>query len=290
MKNSSKWIIVIGLIFFLIVVAIEIESFIWLVFMLMFAILYGLGLFFTGKDLKKNEEIMKKEKEEKLHRYNSLKEKYTITKEYIDNNSTNAILLNDENNIMVLIYNDMKDLKTFNYSDILQVEVIKDGETISKTNRKSQFGGAIVGGILAGEVGALIGGLSGETNVEEKVNSIDLKILVNDTNKPTYSINFFRAPFNKSTKKIEPADIKSSTEYQAGAKEIEQWYSIITVIIKRTEKENHNINTSKQTENTDVNKPSSLRIEDLNKLADLYKQGLLSRDEFEFEKKKILDK
>lgn len=62
MKNSSKWIIVIGLIFFLIVVAIEIESFIWLVFMLMFAILYGLGLFFTGKDLKKNEEIMKKKK------------------------------------------------------------------------------------------------------------------------------------------------------------------------------------------------------------------------------------
>ncbi|MFJ7982229.1 hypothetical protein ACIQ1D_18380 [Lysinibacillus xylanilyticus] len=42
--------------------------------------------------------------------------------------------------------------KKYTYEDILEVEVLVDGETITKTSRGSQLGGALLGGVLAGGV------------------------------------------------------------------------------------------------------------------------------------------
>ena len=58
-------------------------------------------------------------------------------------------------------YNEEK-LRSYSLKDLLQVEIIEDNVTITKTSRTSQVGGAIVGGMLAGGVGAVIGGLSGK--------------------------------------------------------------------------------------------------------------------------------
>lgn len=44
------------------------------------------------------------------------------------------------------------------HRDILSVEVFEDGASVTKTSRSSQLGGALVGGLVLGGVGAIIGG------------------------------------------------------------------------------------------------------------------------------------
>src|SRR6266849_1531234 len=80
------------------------------------------------------------------------------------------------------------------YERILSVEITRDGRSITKTNRSSQLGGAIVGGLLAGGVGAIIGGLSGETEHFESVCSLDLRIVNDDIKDPSLTLSFFSSP------------------------------------------------------------------------------------------------
>ena len=57
----------------------------------------------------------------------------------------------------------------YDYKDIIESEVIIDGKSVTKTSRASQFVGTAIGGVLAGGVGVIIGGLSGSTSTKEKV-------------------------------------------------------------------------------------------------------------------------
>lgn len=77
------------------------------------------------------------------------------------------------------------------FSEIVSVDVITDGVTISSTNRGSQLLGAAVGGLAFGGVGAIIGGLSGSSKTSEKVKKLALRVCVDDFEKPIYGITFF---------------------------------------------------------------------------------------------------
>jgi len=117
----------------------------------------------------------------------------------VDENSRKVCFLDSDSDMdfnSVFIYygaetdNIQYSARTFSYKDILESEVIIDGETVTKTSRTSQVGGAILGGIFAGGVGAVIGGLSGKTASKEKVKTIQLKIIVNDIKNPLQIIPF----------------------------------------------------------------------------------------------------
>ena len=79
--------------------------------------------------------------------------------------------------------------KVLNYKDILEVEVVEDGDSITKTSRMSQAGRMLIGGVVLGGVGAVVGGLSGSTKTINKVSTIDIKILINDTKNPLLVFN-----------------------------------------------------------------------------------------------------
>jgi hypothetical protein len=53
--------------------------------------------------------------------------------------------------------------KQFNFEQILQVDLLRDNNVITSTNRGSQFAGAVIGGIAFGPLGALAGALSSKT-------------------------------------------------------------------------------------------------------------------------------
>lgn len=61
-------------------------------------------------------------------------------------------------------------------ADILDVQVVEDGTTVSVTKRKGVIGRAIVGGVAFGGVGAIVGGLSAgsETTSRNMVSKIDV--------------------------------------------------------------------------------------------------------------------
>ncbi|WP_339695811.1 hypothetical protein [Celeribacter baekdonensis] len=61
-------------------------------------------------------------------------------------------------------------------ADILDVQVVEDGTTVSVTKRKGVIGRAIVGGVALGGVGAIVGGLSAgsETTSRNVVSKIDV--------------------------------------------------------------------------------------------------------------------
>lgn len=158
-------------------------------------------------------------------------------------------------------------LKNYTYEDILEVEVLVDGETITKTSRGSQLGGALLGGVLAGGVGAVIGGLSGSTTSQEKVGSIQLKITVNDIKNPVILLKIF----NTST----PWD-KNDEELKQYSETAMEWQGLFSVIIKNGDKK---VEAKAETENTS---------DEIRKLHELLKDGILTEEEFNNQKHKLL--
>jgi hypothetical protein len=134
------------------------------------------------------------------------------------------------------------ELLIFPVTEILSLEVIEDGQTVShstttgggeiKTSSGSMLGRAVVGGVLLGGVGAIIGGSTARktttseavthTNTVENVNEIKLKMLVNNTTKPLISIPFLSSP-----------TVKGSTAYMEACQKIEHCEALIKVLMMR---------------------------------------------------------
>lgn len=84
--------------------------------------------------------------------------------------------------------------KKYAWSSIASVDVIRDGTSITSTNRGSQLVGAAVGEVLLGPLGLLIGGVTGSKRTVQKVSQIALKIIVDDRVTPIYTVEFLRIP------------------------------------------------------------------------------------------------
>ena len=76
--------------------------------------------------------------------------------------------------------------KIINYSDILDFELIEDGETVVT---KGGLGKAIVGGMLFGGVGAIVGSNTSKRKSKTSISVLKIKIAVRDMNNPNSYIN-----------------------------------------------------------------------------------------------------
>lgn len=110
----------------------------------------------------------------------------------------------------------------YDYSKILQCEVVIDGETILKQSTTGTIGRSVLGGILSGGVGAIIGGTTGAKTQKENISSIDLKVIIIDTVNPIFRINFL----NLKTK-------KGSMIYKMTYPNVEKWHGIISGLIRQ---------------------------------------------------------
>jgi hypothetical protein len=117
--------------------------------------------------------------------------------------------------------------RVIGYKDIVSAELFEDGTTVTKTMRSSQVGGAVVGGLLFGGLGALVGGLTGKTETSGKVKRIDLRLIVNSTNEPLHDVAFMNVEGKKD-------GIIYTQAIQAGRR----WYAIAEILIKRADSEN----------------------------------------------------
>ena len=234
-----------------------------LVSLILLIILGSYLVVFNRKKYKINLSLLKKE-------LNNFDELYQVKCSY-NKNSIRAVTLNESLKKLAFITED--NFKLFNYKDILSCEITEDNNSIIKTSRSSQFGGALLGGVLLGGVGTIIGGLSGKKYNIKKVKNINLSITVNDIKNPIYEICFL----NKESD-------TTSIIYKESMKEAKKWHSIIKIIIKKVDEED------KKNEQSNTLDNSISISEELRKLKLLLEDGLLTDDEFNTQKNKLLNK
>lgn len=112
-------------------------------------------------------------------------------------------------------------------TDIISSEVSVSGVSITKTQRGSQLGSAIAGGVLFGGAGAVVGGLSGATVTTEKTDDVRLTITVDDTTHPVFTMRFLTMEVKKP-----------GYFYDEALKQATHWHAICDIVIKRNSDNN----------------------------------------------------
>lgn len=145
--------------------------------------------------------------------------------------------------------------KIYKYSDILDFELLEDNNTI-ETN--AGIGKAVAGGLLFGGVGAIVGGSTAKRKSKKVVNSIRIKITLNNTQNPVIYIDLL-----KDQLKTDSLEFKNITEIA------QKLISVLNIIKNISQKENDS-------------------FEEIIKYKELLDNGVISQEEFETKKKELL--
>lgn len=157
-------------------------------------------------------------------------------------------------------------------SELLSVELFEDGNSVTRTLRVSQISGAIAGEALFGNVGAIIGGLSGKTETSGTITRIDLRLVVNDTATPLHDVAFMNTEARKD-----------GIVYRQAAGQARHWNGILEVLVKRAD------DAIRSSQPTPAHAPHMPSVADeLGKLAGLRTAGVLTDEEFARQKEKLL--
>jgi hypothetical protein len=178
----------------------------------------------------------------------------------------NGILcIDSQKKKLILIKSEITIKKTYiiDFDDIISCELIKDGQVVAKKSTIRTVGGALIGGALAGGAGAIIGGLSGSSKSSVKADKIDLKIVVRNLSTPSHLFTIFDKTSNHSS------------VYNELSRKAEKWKDSISIIIDQVDKSNAQQNNS--------------IADELTKLHELKEKGILSEEEFNAQKSKILN-
>lgn len=206
----------------------------------------------TVSDIKAAMNI-KKENDEELNLFNATK-KIGVFIEF------------DENRMKWLVPDGFlgkkKNCKIYNYSDIVDFELLEDGESITKGG----LGRAVAGGVLFGGVGAIVGGVTGGKKSKSVCNSLKIKITVNDIKNPVVYINF-----------LSTATKKDSFTYKNAYKLAHECISVLQLIC----------NDQKPSEE-DISVSLISGADEILKYKNLLDNGIITQEEFDAKKKQLL--
>lgn len=123
---------------------------------------------------------------------NVLLESFTPQKSYGD------IEFNDDKKLFVINrtvgWSKMRNI--YNYNQILDCELIEDGNTITKGGHSITKG--VIGGVMFGGVGAIVGGLTGKKKTTNTCTNLQVKITLRDSNVPVEYVDFICAETKKN--------------------------------------------------------------------------------------------
>lgn len=224
----------------------------------------------------KSDELLNKQKLEKDYLDYLLHIDFLMTQYVILNNDKNGLAVDENSKEICLFENNDNDIssRVLSYKDLLSVELVEDGETITSTARTSQIGGALIGGIALGGIGAVIGGLSGKTKTSGTVRKITLRLVVNNTKNPLHEISFLN---------LETGIKKTDSRYKDAMQKASHWNGLIEVLIKRADTED-----KENAVNNVIQVSQSSIADEIKKLAELRDAGILNDAEFQQQKEKLL--
>ena len=181
----------------------------------------------TLENASRNKEMIQKIK-------NDTNDLFEPTKSYISKNQKSGVEIDEKQKLVRLYYtNDSNNIeyKIYSFKDIIESEIKIDNNSVLKTGRGSQLAGVAIGGVLAGGIGAIIGGLSGTKKKIEYIKNIDLCIKVSDFEKPLYKINFL-SNINEVGIENKQGYKKDDKEVKKALEDIEYWHTVLNLILK----------------------------------------------------------
>ena len=135
-----------------------------------------------------------------------------------------ALAIDEQNEKVCIITEVSSDEKyeVLDFDDIVGVEIIEDGNSISKTSSTSAIGKAAVGGALLGPAGMVVGGLMGKKINESTISKLVLRLTVNSISQPTKDFTFLNTEVKRG-----------SLTHQQCEKSSSIWKGRFDVIIKK---------------------------------------------------------
>lgn len=167
------------------------------------------------------------------------------------------------------------------FEDIISVEIIEDNSTLASKSTMRTIGGAVVGGALAGGAGAVVGGLSGDTNIKKKVSLLQVKMRLRDIDNPTLTINCYDCKTMTSGQEAKTDSLLWGI-YKQGLEHARQITDLVSVIIDDVDR------SEKQSLSSPANNNTGSVAEEIAKLANLRDKGILTNEEFNAQKARIL--
>lgn len=174
----------------------------------------------------------KHDKEITINQAEKIFNQHGIRKYHIGEDNLSCVGIDESQNIIILLTRmELKDnfnINLLSFQHIIEVKLIEDDLTLTSVSRASQIGGAIAGGLLAGGIGAIVGGSGGTQYSEKEVRKIDLEIIIDSLDNPIQKVSFMNEDL--FIKKYEK-------KYKEKFEEANYWYRLFSVILKRNEKE-----------------------------------------------------
>lgn len=249
----------------------------WLIF---FGVILFIFLIYKAAEWENNK--IKKRSDAMQQKISGI-ENFTISRKVDGFGGFYIFAIDEVNEKIALVTESVNHIVSF--SDIIGVELIEDGNTVSKKSTTRTIGGAIVGGVLAGGVGTIVGGLSGNSTQKSKISSLSVKILLRSLDKPSLLITCFdsRTMTIEHKASIETDGKSESYIYKIGKKNADDIKDLVSVIIDR-------IDTKIGTLPVEIAPKHSNSIADeILKLNELKEKGILTEEEFTLQKNKILN-
>ncbi|PKG28773.1 SHOCT domain-containing protein [Cytobacillus horneckiae] len=199
------------------------------------------------------------ELEERVNAYREVvdkTEKFVITKQI-----GNFVAFDENQQKWALLSSFKGEIKqTYNYSDVINFELLEDGNSVASGG----LGRALVGGVLFGGVGAIVGGVTGKKTSKGICSSLKLKVTVNDMANPVVYINF-----------IETKLKTDGFAYRTFAESAQECLSTFQLICDRFSEEK-------------TVKPSSDTADEIMKFKNLLDAGAITEEEYNIKKKELL--
>ena len=173
-----------------------------------------------------------------------------------------------------------------NYKDIINVTYEEDGATLYSKSTGRTVGGTLVGGALLGGAGAIVGGLSGNVSQDKVVKSMKIKILVRNTTNPTITLDI-----SLKGEKFKTKEKLSKATYDTRLRTANEIKDLLSVIIDEGSTQTYQVqapNVLKPQQN-EIPKSSLSVADELTKLVKLKEAGILTEEEFNSQKAKLLN-
>ena len=175
---------------------------------------------------------------------------------HLDTNSKKIAIIDKNNSDISVDY--------IPFSSVVECEILESNISIAK----GSISRAVIGGAIAGGVGAVVGSVSAKSSNYSE--SLAVRIVTNNLNSPLFVINYFSSKQKKD-----------SSLYKNAFSDAQNLYATLTSIIKSNESL---LSTSLNQQNAEQNSLS----EQISALSKLHDEGILTDSEFESKKNQIL--
>ena len=186
-----------------------------------------------------------------------------------------AFVTDDTNQFIAIVTPD--NFYVHRYSDIVSIAYEENGNDVFN----KALGGAVVGGLLFGGVGAIVGGNTAKATQNKEIKSMSIKVLLKSTSNPTIALKIYKAGPDGAV--LETKKEIYRTQYEQLMKEVSDIKDIFSIILDIVDK-----NSVQQVAALNVNQNISVSDE-LMKLLQLKEAGVLTEDEFQAQKAKLLE-